>query len=1011
MKKTLLSSFALRAFLLVMAFVGAVNSAWADSKTVTAAALTNNTLTDSPITLVFDKQNGSTAPAYNAKGEDLRLYAKGTVTISCEVGNMEKIVFNLSDQGKKRLAPITASEGTIATQASGDITVTWTGNANEITFTVGEKADFGSDGSTKAGQLDFSSVEITYTAGTTPGDNRQASDLTVSQESIEIDLSVPQDVRLVATTQSTGAISYTGYDENIITVTPANDNKTAMVTAKAVGTTKIIVAVEADDNYKAGSKEVAVKITDSSAPQHGTADAPYTVAEVLALYANNAVPTEEVYVKGIISKIKSLNPDKYTNAQYYISDDGTETNQFYVYNGKYLEGADFTANDQIQVGDEVVVCGKLTSYQGTDEFAAGSKIVSLTKSTKEDAGLAFNGETDEYSVNVGESFQAPTLSNPNQLPVTFSSSNENVATVDASGNVTIIAAGVTTITATSEATDLFKAGEASYTLTVTDLNAPGQTQKNPYTVAQAIDYIKTLGTSTSGTVYVKGIISQVDSYNSNFGSITYWISDDGTTDNQMQVYSGLNLNQEKFTAKGDLSVGDEVIVCGNVKMYVKSGVETPEFDKENYLVEYKHTEMIQTEIYIHDAAGGAIETIELKLGESAQISTTTNLKTVTPTFTISDNSIVKYEDGVLTALAAGTATITFAIEATSEYTAATAELLVKVTDPNKVVARVEALDMDFTVNEWDLPVGSDAGAQKEAEFTNGFYSIALAASTKYYFNKAGYLMLGKSGSTLTLPAFQKNVQKIAVVGTGSASEKVGQNIFVGDNAVSTETEGAKDVTNVYEIAEQYQAAGNIYTLQVTTAHNTQISHIYVFAETGDTYSRTVTPDAFGTICLPYDATVEGAVLYTISGKGEGYITLTEAKAAQAGVPYIFQATASELTATYTGRESAIPAEANGLVGTIGGRPVAEGKYVIANNEVAPCGTGCKVADHRAYIDLEAIEGTADEAGVKLYIGESANGIATVKGVQSDNRVYNLAGQRVNKALKGIYIVNGKKVVK
>lgn len=1009
MKKTLLSSFTLRAFLLVMALVGAVNSAWADSKTVTAAALTNNTLTDSPITLVFDKQNGSTAPAYNAKGGDLRLYAKGTVTISCEVGNMEKIVFNLSDQGKKRLAPITASEGTIATQASGDITVTWTGNANEITFTVGEKADFGSDGSTKAGQLDFSSVEITYTAGTTPGDNRQASDLTVSQESIEIDLSVPQDVRLVATTQSTGAVSFTGYDENIITVTPANDNKTAMVTAKAVGTTKIIVAVEEDDNYKAGSKEVAVKITDSSAPQHGTADAPYTVAEVLALYANNTVPTEEVYVKGIISKIKSLNPDKYTNAQYYISDDGTETNQFYVYNGKYLDGADFTAIDQIQVGDEVVVCGKLTSYQGTDEFAAGSKIVSLTKSTKEDAGLAFNGETDEYSVNVGESFQAPTLSNPNQLPVTFSSSNTNVATVDASGNVTIIAAGVTTITATSEATDLFKAGEASYTLTVTDLNAPGQTQKNPYTVAQAIDYIKTLGTSTSGTVYVKGIISQVDSYNSNFGSITYWISDDGTTDNQMQVYSGLGLDQAQFSAKENLSIGDEVIVCGKVKMYNT----TPEFDKENYLVAYKQSQLTQTEIYIHDAAGGAIETIELKLGESAQISTTTNLKTVTPTFTISDNSIVNYENGVLTALAAGTATITFAIEATSEYTAATAELLVKVTDPNKVVARVEALDMDFTVNEWDLPVGSNAGAQDEAEFTNGFYSISLAASTKYYFNTDGYLMLGKANSSLTLPAFEKNVQKIEVVGTSGASTGVVQNIFVGENAVSEATTGAKNVTNVYEIAEQYQTAGIVYTLKVTSSHNTQISHIYVYAEIdGDTYTRKVDEGKFGTICLPYDARVQGATLYSIAGKGEGYISLTEAATAQAGVPYIFQATASELVAHYTGEVAAskAPTTANGLVGTIGGRPVAEGKYVIANNTVAPCGTGCKIADHRAYIDLEAIEGAGDETGVKLYLSQTADGIATVQTTQGDNRIFNLAGQRVNKAQKGIYIVNGKKVV-
>ena len=74
---------------------------------------------------------------------------------------MTKIVFNLSTQGLKRLAPITADVGTVATQALGDKTVTWTGSATSVTFTVGEKADYGSDGNSKAGQFDFDSIVIT----------------------------------------------------------------------------------------------------------------------------------------------------------------------------------------------------------------------------------------------------------------------------------------------------------------------------------------------------------------------------------------------------------------------------------------------------------------------------------------------------------------------------------------------------------------------------------------------------------------------------------------------------------------------------------------------------------------------------------------------------------------------------------------------------------------------------------------------------------------------------------
>ena len=74
---------------------------------------------------------------------------------------MTKIVFNLSSQGQKRLTDITASVGTVATQAVGDKTVTWTGSAKEVTFTVGEKAVYGSDGESKAGQFDFNDVVIT----------------------------------------------------------------------------------------------------------------------------------------------------------------------------------------------------------------------------------------------------------------------------------------------------------------------------------------------------------------------------------------------------------------------------------------------------------------------------------------------------------------------------------------------------------------------------------------------------------------------------------------------------------------------------------------------------------------------------------------------------------------------------------------------------------------------------------------------------------------------------------
>lgn len=83
---------------------------------------------------------------------------------------------------------------------------------------------------------------------------------------------------------------------------------------------------------------------------------------------------------------------------------------------------------------------------------------------KEPAGLKFSASA--VSVAQGEAFDAPVLTNPNNLPLTWTSSDENVATVDNAGKVTIVGGGKTTITAAFEGNDKYAAGNAHYTLTV-----------------------------------------------------------------------------------------------------------------------------------------------------------------------------------------------------------------------------------------------------------------------------------------------------------------------------------------------------------------------------------------------------------------------------------------------------------------------------------------------------------------------------------------------------------------
>ena len=132
----------------------------------------------------------------------------------------------------------------------------------------------------------------------------------------------------------------------------------------------------------------------------------------------------------------------------------------------------------------------------------------------------------------------------------------------------------------------------------------------------------------------------------------------------------------------------------------------------------------------------------------------------------------------------------------------------------------------FTNNKWGIPTDKTVN---EASFTADGYTIKLKGSSGngYSYYPQNYLMLGKQDAYLTLPAFSFPVNKIEVVGRDGASTAVTQNIFVGNNAVSTQTAGATG-TNTYEINNDYQAAGTIYTLKVTSNANTQITQIIVY---------------------------------------------------------------------------------------------------------------------------------------------------------------------------------------
>lgn len=101
----------------------------------------------------------------------------------------------------------------------------------------------------------------------------------------------------------------------------------------------------------------------------GTLESPYNAAGANAYISTLGADENSdkaIYVKGIICNIKEAPNSQYGNATFYISADGkTTSEQFYVFRCHNLENKKFTDNDVLNVGDEVIIYGKVVNYKGT----------------------------------------------------------------------------------------------------------------------------------------------------------------------------------------------------------------------------------------------------------------------------------------------------------------------------------------------------------------------------------------------------------------------------------------------------------------------------------------------------------------------------------------------------------------------------------------------------------------------------------------------------------------------
>lgn len=275
--------------------------------------------------------------------------------------------------------------------------------------------------------------------------------------------------------------------------------------APADGVTSVVATATYTDGIyteTANSAAQAVTVTVSHA---GTADDPFTVAEALdkatEIGAVGNVGQGPWVTKGIISRVTSAPAATYWNATYYISDDGSSTNELQVYRGFYLDNAKFddTTKELLKPGKVVTVTGNLTGSYGS-EYCAGNYLLSIEDKPTGDIDVTFE-PTDSLEVGATGTLTASTTAqNPHYE---FSVDNESIFDLDYStGEYEVLDVGVVEVTVTVTSDD--GNGQASAFIT---LNGNFDMMKN-VTQANAIAATVESGKTTQYYYYFEGYVSQ-----------------------------------------------------------------------------------------------------------------------------------------------------------------------------------------------------------------------------------------------------------------------------------------------------------------------------------------------------------------------------------------------------------------------------------------------------------------------------------------------------------------------
>ena len=346
-------------------------------------------------------------------------------TLNTATGFNGTVVYSSSDESVAQIMDIDTGEIRLVAEGTTTITATFAGND------------------------DFKAGSASYTLIVT--DSRIAT--TITQDDIVLDISevgtltqlapVVKDANdNVVAYDNTGGLPevYFNLESDNNSIIGSLDGNGAIMLNSVAGTATIKAyynMFNENATYKPSNCTFTITVEDPDAPGH--VNNPYTVAQAI-----DATPasgqSDFVYIKGIVSSFYNTSiVDDGTNYRYYISDDGTTTTQLLIYKGKGLNETTFSNADDLRVGDEVVVYGKLAMYQSAPEVVAGNYLKSWKRSDTTPSFEVSPNSVEATAAGTSGTINVTYINIPNTVPanINWYTDAEGTTTTDAPSWITI----------------------------------------------------------------------------------------------------------------------------------------------------------------------------------------------------------------------------------------------------------------------------------------------------------------------------------------------------------------------------------------------------------------------------------------------------------------------------------------------------------------------------------------------------------------------------------------------